>query len=100
MSTLHLLSHSPFDDSRFSSCLHLLAPGDGLLLTGDAVYALQAGSLPLQDLQRLPASVSLFALQEDLHARALHEAPERIAAVDYTAFVALCVNFSKVNSWL
>ena len=39
MATLHLLSHSPFSDSRLSSCLRLLGADDGLLLTGDAVYA-------------------------------------------------------------
>ncbi|MBF7731444.1 sulfurtransferase complex subunit TusB [Pseudomonas sp. N040] len=100
MSTLHLLSHSPFGDSRFSTCLRLLAPGDGLLLSGDAVYALQAGSQPLLDLQQLPASVNLFALQEDLLARALTGEPGRVTLIDYATFVDLCVNFSRVNSWL
>jgi tRNA 2-thiouridine synthesizing protein B len=100
MSTLHLLSHSPFADSSFSSCLRLLAPGDGLLLIGDAVYGLQADSQPLRDLLQLPASVSLFALQEDLHARAIATVPKRVTAIDYASFVEMCVNFSRVNSWL
>ena len=40
MSTLHVLSHSPFTDTRLSSCLRLLGSADGLLLCGDAAYAL------------------------------------------------------------
>ena len=40
MATLHILSHSPFADSRLASCLRLLGAQDALLLCGDAVYAL------------------------------------------------------------
>ena len=48
MTTLHLLAHSPFTDSRLSSCLRLLGSHDGLLLSGDAVYALQPGTAQRQ----------------------------------------------------
>lgn len=99
MATLHLLSHSPFSDSRFASCLRLLGPEDGLLLSGDAVYALQPGTVQLQALQLMPSGIVLFALDEDLHARGLH-APECARAVDYPAFVELCTTYAKVNSWL
>lgn len=99
MPTLHLLSHSPFSDSRLSSCLRLLGGDDGLLLTGDAVYALQPGSAQLQALELMPASIGLFALEEDLQARAL-QVPERVQAIDYPTFVALCSHYAKVNSWL
>lgn len=51
MTTLHLLAHSPFTDSRLSSCLSLLGSHDGLLLTGDAVYALQPGTAQRQALE-------------------------------------------------
>ena len=66
MATLHLLSHSPFSDSRLSSCLRLLGADDGLLLTGDAVYALQPGTAQLQALELMPAGITLYALEEDL----------------------------------
>ncbi|MCW1937055.1 sulfurtransferase complex subunit TusB [Pseudomonas sp. MDMC_285] len=99
MATLHILSHSPFTDSRLASCLRLLGAGDALLLTGDAVYALQPGTTNLQALQLMPASISLYALDEDLAARAL-QAPERAQAVDYPEFVELCTRYAKVNSWL
>lgn len=100
MATLHVLSHSPFSDSRLGSCLHLLGPNDGLLLSGDAVYALQPGSLTRQALDLMPDSISLHALAEDLHARALADLPERLNIADYPAFVELCCHYDKVNSWL
>jgi tRNA 2-thiouridine synthesizing protein B len=99
MATLHMLSHSPFSDSRLVSCLRLLGPGDGLLLTGDATYALQPGTAQLQALGLMPDTIALYALDEDLHARAITP-PARVQVVDYPAFVELCATFAKVNSWL
>lgn len=99
MATLHMLSHSPFADSRLASCLRLLGAADAILLSGDAVYALQPGTANLQALQLMPASVALYALDEDLTARGL-QAPERAQVVDYPEFVELCTRYAKVNSWL
>ncbi|MBH3338267.1 sulfurtransferase complex subunit TusB [Pseudomonas mendocina] len=99
MATLHILSHSPFADSRLASCLRLLGGADALLLSGDAVYALQPGTANLQALQLMPTSVALYALDEDLAARGL-QARERVQVVDYPAFVELCTRYAKVNSWL
>ncbi|MES2821835.1 MAG: sulfurtransferase complex subunit TusB [Pseudomonadota bacterium] len=99
MATLHLLSHSPFSDSRLGSCLRLLGAGDGLLLTGDAVYALQPGSAPWQALELMPDAIALYALEEDLRARAL-SAPTRVSLIDYPGFVELSLRYAKVNSWL
>ncbi|MGE8360243.1 sulfurtransferase complex subunit TusB [Pseudomonas sp.] len=99
MATLHVLSHSPFSDSRLSSCLRLLGADDGLLLSGDAVYALQAGTLQRQALELMPDSIGLYALDEDLQARGI-AAPDRAQAVDYAGFVELSCRFAKVNSWL
>lgn len=99
MSTLHLLSHSPFGDARFDSCLLLLGPEDALLLSGDAVYALAAGSMPRQRLEQLPNG--LFALAEDLQARGLQDTlPTSAKSVDYPEFVELCTRYDKVNAWL
>ncbi len=100
MSTLHLLSHSPFTDSRFDSCLALLAAGDALLLSGDAVYALQPGSQPLQTLQQSGTGIAVFALFEDLQARGLSAVPGQVTAIDYAGFVELCIAYTRVNSWL
>ncbi|MDN6859676.1 sulfurtransferase complex subunit TusB [Pseudomonas sp. CAN2814] len=100
MATLHLLSHSPFNDGRFDNCLLLLGDDDAILLTGEAAYALQPGSKPAQELLALPVGNALFALQEDLQARGLDELPTRVIAVDYPGFVELTTRFDKVNAWL
>jgi len=99
MSTLHLLSHSPFTDSRFNSCLSLLRAGDALLLSGDAVYAVQPGAAPQAALQALGSEIALFALQEDLSARGLKPFA-RVQGLDYAGFVELCTRHARVNSWL
>jgi tRNA 2-thiouridine synthesizing protein B len=99
MSTLHLLSHSPFGDDRLDSCLRLLGSGDGMLLSGDATYALRSDSQPSRQLAALPEDFPLFALDEDLQARGL-TAPAHCTVVDYRGFVELCGRFDKVNGWL
>jgi len=99
MSTLHVLSHSPFTDSRLTSCLRLLGPQDAILLCGDAVYALQPGSAPLAALQARGEALALYVLAEDHQARGL-EVPAWATSVDYPTFVALSIHYDKVNSWL
>ena len=98
MPTLHVLSHSPFGDDRLDSCLRLLGSNDALLLCGDAVYALRDGSDTQRLLQTAGLAQRLFALDEDLQARAISS--ELAKAVDYPAFVALSLHYDKVNSWL
>jgi len=98
MPTLHVISHSPFGHDRLSSCLRLLGSDDALLLCGDAVYALRDGSETLCVLQTAGLGQRLFALDEDLQARAITSALAQ--AVDYPAFVALSLHYDKVNSWL
>lgn len=95
MSTLHLLSHSPFDDHRLSSCLRLLGTDDALMLTGDAVYALLPDSTWATQLQGL----QVFALSEDLAARGIQPTPQA-KPLDYPGFVQCCLDFDKVNSWV
>ncbi|EIK96418.1 sulfur relay protein TusB/DsrH [Pseudomonas sp. M47T1] len=90
MATLHVLSHSPFTDQRLASCLRLLGKDDGLLLTGDAVYALLNDSLA-----HLQGRV--YALAEDVQARGIST---DATVVDYPGFVQLSIDFDKVNTWL
>ncbi|EJL02135.1 sulfur relay protein TusB [Pseudomonas fluorescens Q2-87] len=97
MSTLHVLSHSPFGDNRLASCLRVMAAQDALLLCGDATYALQPGSAPFATLQA--AGLNLFVLAEDLQARAL-DTPDWAEAINYSGFVELSIEHDKVNTWL
>ncbi|WP_166223910.1 sulfurtransferase complex subunit TusB [Pseudomonas atagonensis] len=97
MSTLHVLSHSPFGDDRLDSCLRLIGSVDALLLSGDAVYALQPGTAPFTALQS--RQLKLWVLAEDAQARAV-QVPDWADAIDYPAFVELSIHHDKVNSWL
>lgn len=93
MATLHLLSHSPFTDTRLASCLRVLGEQDAIFLTGDAVYALKAGTEWAEQL----AGLRVFALAEDVIARGIvTSAP----LMDYAGFVECCTQYAKVNSWL
>lgn len=97
MATLHMLSHSPYEDGRLASCLRLLGSHDAVLLCGDAVYALQQAGAPWAGLQKSGAQV--FALAEDVSARAI-TVHASATLVDYPAFVQLSLDYDKVNSWL
>ncbi|RMQ45940.1 DsrH protein [Pseudomonas cichorii] len=99
MATLHVLSHSPFADTRLDSCLSLLRPDDGLLLCGDATYALMPSCAPLLALEKHMPALRLFALDEDISARNL-QLPDGVTGVDYPGFVELSIRFDKVNTWL
>jgi len=99
MSTLHVLSHSPFADSGLSSCLRLLGHEDAVLLCGDATYALNVSTAARQALEAKADSLRLYVLDEDAKARNL-ELPGWVRTVDYPEFVALSVQFDKVNTWL
>ena len=95
MSTLHVVSHSPFSDTRLGRCLRLLGSEDALLLCGDAVYALQLQGSALTSLE----DKNVFILEEDLLVRNL-ECPIWATGVDYPAFVELSIHYDKVNTWL
>ncbi|MGY3174978.1 tRNA 2-thiouridine synthesizing protein B [Pseudomonas sp. TE12234] len=97
MSTLHVLSHSPFGDSRLSSCLRVIGANDALLLSGDSAYALQPGTAPCAVLNA--RGLTLYVLAEDAQARAI-AVPDWATAIDYPAFVELSIHHDKVNSWL
>ena len=99
MATLHVLSHSPFTDSRLASCLRLLGAEDGILLCGDAVYALNPNTEHWARLAQVVPEARLYALEEDLAARGQH-ANNPVQAVDYPGFVALALAYDKVNTWL
>ena len=99
MTTLHILNSSPATSSQLKSCLRVLSAGDGIVLTGEAVQALRAGSAAAQKLLACEQTYRLYALQEDVQARAIDTAHMPVTLLDYPAFVALCVEYARVNSW-
>lgn len=96
MTTLHILNASPSTATQLKSCLRVVSSGDGIVLCGEAVQALRAGSVALQACER---GYRLYALQEDVQARGIDTATMPVTLLDYSAFVALCVDYARVNSW-
>ena len=99
MTTLHILNAAPTQTTQLSSCLRVLSAGDGIVLCGEAVQALRAGSVAAQQLQDIDRACKLYALEEDVLARAIDTQATPVTLLDYPAFVALCVDYSRVNSW-
>lgn len=97
MNTLHLLNKSPFLGNTFDTVLAFIHEHDGILLTGDAVYALQPNTVFLMKMKQLP--ITIYALNEDMTARAIDSTLDNIKTVDYSAFVRLCTEYKKVVTW-
>ena len=92
MSTLHVVSHSPFTDSRLDSCLRICGTEDAILLCGDGAYGLHTPALQTK-------GAKVFVLAEDMQARNL-PLPDWADSVDYPGFVQLSIDYDKVNTWL
>ena len=99
MTTLHIINTAPTQTTQLSSCLRVLSAGDGIVLCGEAVQALRAGSVAAQQLQSIGPSCKLYVLNEDVLARAIDTEALPVTLLDYSAFVALCVDNSRINSW-
>ena len=99
MTTLHVLSHSPFTDTRLTSCLRVLGVDDAILLCGDATYALVVSTAARLALESRTQALNLYVLDEDARARNV-AAPDWAKSVDYPGFVELSIQFDKVNTWL
>lgn len=92
MATLHVVSHSPFTDSRLHSCLRICGARDAVLLCGDGAYGLHDPVLKTK-------GATVFVLAEDAQARNL-DLPAWAHSVDYPGFVQLSIDYDKVNTWL
>ena len=99
MTTLHILNAAPAQTTQLSSCLRVLSADDGIVLCGEAVQALRAGSVAAQQLQGIDHAYKLYALEEDVLARAIDAEALPVTLLAYPAFVALCVDYSRINSW-
>lgn len=99
MSILHILNESPFITNQLEKALLFINKQDAMLLTGDAVYALQVSTKPYQQLKQIEG-IKLFALEEDVIARSLQISSTDVTLINYPTFVVLCTQYSKVTSWL
>ncbi len=99
MTTLHILNASPVQSTQLNSCLRVLTDDDGIVLCGEAVQLLRKGSIALRKLLDFDGSYRLYALSEDIQARGIDTKRMPVTMLDYPDFVALCVDYTRVNSW-
>lgn len=94
--TLHTLNKQRNDLVQL--CVSTLAPGDSLLLLEDGVYAAIGKEPDLKN--RLPASIKLYALIEDVVARGISDKlPDVFIRITYRDFVSLSLTCDKVVNW-
>ncbi|UAL42012.1 sulfurtransferase complex subunit TusB [Shewanella inventionis] len=100
---LHHIQTSVTTDNALATCLRFIHPSDSIILAGDAVNCLL--QMPWQ--HRL-ASVNVFILQDDVHARGLQQhietiatrmSPELFHIIDYSSFVEQSLKHNKVITW-
>ena len=93
MSTLHIVSTSPFTDQALHRCLTLVDAGDSVLLIEDGVYAAHAAS---PNVLKPADGIAWYALDSDLMARGITQLQPDVRVADYHDFlelVCLCKNY-------
>lgn len=99
MPTLHTINKPSLQGPALTLCLRFAAPGDRIVLIEDGVCAAIEGSDACAILNKAEVA-SISALSTDLADRGLlgRQAAD-IEIIDYNAFVALCCEHDKVQSW-
>ncbi|WP_299074233.1 sulfurtransferase complex subunit TusB [uncultured Paraglaciecola sp.] len=92
---LHKVSTSPFADNGISQCLGRIQPTDKLLLTQDAVYAMQNSDIT----DALQSLGQIYLLEDDTQARGLTIKNNLFKAISYAEFVDLTLECKQVISW-
>lgn len=101
MAILHTVNQSPAMGSALVSCLNFARRGAGVLLMQDAVLAAMAGATSETLVRKALQSQRVFVLEPDWQARGLPAVRriEGVECVDYSGFVDLCGEYSKVLAW-
>ncbi len=88
---LYLVSRSPFLRAELASTLRLVRPGDGLVFLQDGVVAVASLPIGLWDQVRELAAngTTIYALKEDLDARAVPSNRIGAQVVDYDGLLGL-----------
>jgi sulfur relay protein TusB/DsrH len=93
---LHLVSHAP-RGSAAPEWFGRLAPGDAVLLLGDALHGIRVNG-PWRSLIPLAEGTKFYALKEDLLRRGI-PAPNGVSTLDDAGFVALAVEHPRSATW-
>lgn len=99
MSTLHIVSASPFDSHALQSALAAASQNDAILLIQNGVYAaVEAPKINVM-MAAIPPELAIYALAEDVEARALASMRKNINKVSYSDFVNLVCQHRNSVSW-
>ena len=93
---LHQVFTSPSSDHQLQQCIRRCQSGDGILLLQDGIYSLKHPLLG----RAVELGIVLYVLQKDLAARGLTLDNQSIQVVDDKQWLALCVKYDKVLSWV
>ena len=98
MSTLHIVSSSPFQTHALQSALKVVLKNDASLLIQNGVYA-AVDEPKLAQMLAAADGLMVYALVEDVNARALPSLAKQVIKVSYTDFVQLVCQHHNSVSW-
>lgn len=98
---LHTVNKSPFEKNSLESCLSVASAGSAVLLIEDGVYGALEGTAVAEKIKAAMGDVTIYALEPDVKTRGIAaKVMDGVKLVDYSGFVSLACEHSKVNSWL
>jgi tRNA 2-thiouridine synthesizing protein B len=98
MSTLHIISSSPFQTPALQSALKVVLKDDAILLIENGVYA-AVDEPKLTQMLAAAHGLMVYALVEDVNARALPSLAKQVIKVSYADFVQLVCRHHNSVSW-
>lgn len=94
---LHIIKSSPFVSKTLTECLQYVGEGDAIILIQDAVIAVASHHQFSELLAKLPDSIAIYALNEDLTARGLTCQVGK--GINYKEFVSLTLACPQNQTW-
>lgn len=98
ISSLHLVSSSPFTSSALGDCLRVLTAEDSVLLIEDGVWAINGEQSWQRQLHALCEHHAIYVLAEDAALRGIHVLPP-FKIIDYETMVAIACEHARSVSW-
>ena len=103
MSTLHIISASPFTTGVLQRCRSVCAPGDAMLFIQNGVYIVQNPALltgeDREDEGLADSGTEVYVLTEDLDARGLTAGQRNLHPISYDGFVTLVCRHRNSINW-
>lgn len=98
VSSLHLVSSSPFTSSALADCLRVITADDSILLIENGVWAINGDQTWQRQLHALCERHRVYVLAEDAALRGIHVLPP-FHLIDYETMVAIACEHARSVSW-